>query len=244
MPRRLGQWEEVETTIAAEIAAGRWKPGDRLPTEPELCARFSVGRHSLRRAVMALVAAGRLRVQQGSGTFVADQAMLRYQIGPQTRFRRNLAAQGVTPSGEVVIAETLPAPAHVAAALTLPEGAPVHRVTMLGRADGVPINISHSWHPAERFPDLADQRRAGRPLSDIYADHGLADYRRRNTTISARPALREEARLLAQPEGHPVLVALKTDIAPDRMPIGYSEAIWAAGRVQFTIETPNEDTYA
>ncbi|MDZ4137041.1 MAG: GntR family transcriptional regulator, partial [Paracoccaceae bacterium] len=138
MPRRLGQWEEIETAIAAEIAAGRFAPGQRLPTESELCAQFNVGRHSLRRAVMALVAAGRLRVLQGSGTYVADQAMLQYQIGPHTRFSRNLVDQGFTPSGEIICADTIPALETIASQLDLRPGDKVHHILSLGRADGVP----------------------------------------------------------------------------------------------------------
>ena len=237
MPRRLGQWEEVETAIFADIVAGRFQAGEKLPTEPDLCARYGVGRHSLRRAIAALVARGRLRVQQGSGTYVADKAMLRYQIGPVTRFSRNLLSQGLAPSGEIVKAETTTAAFEVAAALGLEPEAQVHHIVALGRADGVPISLSNSWHPAELFPGLLEARLAGRTLSEIYADHDLSDYQRRDTTITARSALRGEASLLACGGNHPVLVVHKTDIAPDGTPIGHSESIWVSERVQFSIGT-------
>lgn len=237
MPPRIGQWREVETALSAEIAAGRLAPGQKLPPEPELCARFGVGRHSLRRALAALVAAGRLRVQQGSGTYVADRALLRYQIGPRTRFSRNLMSQGVAGQGELLRAETVAAPPEVAQALALPAAAPVHRLEVMGLADGVPVSLSTAWHPAEALPRMLMLRRTGASVTEAYAAHGITDYVRRDTTITARPALRSEAVRLAQGEERPVIVVVKTDVDLTGRPIGHSEVVWSAERVQFTIDT-------
>jgi GntR family transcriptional repressor for pyruvate dehydrogenase complex len=57
--------------IIHSIQRGDYRQGERLPTEPELCATFGVGRNSLREAVRFLELAGVLEVRQGEGTFVA-----------------------------------------------------------------------------------------------------------------------------------------------------------------------------
>ena len=62
----MALWRTIETTLAAEIAAGLFKPGDRLPTEAELSRRFAVNRHTLRRAMAALADAGKVRIEQGA----------------------------------------------------------------------------------------------------------------------------------------------------------------------------------
>lgn len=240
MPPRIGQWEEVETAILADIVSGRLLPGERLPTEADLCERFRVGRHSLRRAVGALVAAGRLRVQQGSGTYVTDRAVLSYQIGTRTRFTRNLVSQGFAPSGELVSAETTGAPDRVAEALRVPPGTRVHALVAVGRADGDPVNLIQSWHLAALFPTLIEDRRAGQSITEIYTAAGFGDYRRRETTITARAALRDEARHLNLPDARPVLITAKTDVSAEGRPIGYSEGIWAADRVRFTIDSDTD----
>jgi GntR family transcriptional regulator, transcriptional repressor for pyruvate dehydrogenase complex len=64
--------EAVAEQLMAMIAKGRLKPGDRLPTEPELMTQFNVGRSSLREAVKSLVVAGLLETRRSSGTFVSD----------------------------------------------------------------------------------------------------------------------------------------------------------------------------
>lgn len=65
--------DEVASKLQQQIAAGRYKPGDKLPTEPELMQHFKVGRSSIREAVRILANSGLVRVQQGLGTFVELQ---------------------------------------------------------------------------------------------------------------------------------------------------------------------------
>ena len=212
-------------------------PGAQLPTESVLCAQFETGRHSVRRAVQALAVEGRLRVVQGRGTFVEAAPLIRYAIGRRTRFRQNLLDQGLTPSGEPLAAETVPAPAAVAEALEIKTGEPVHRLLRRGLADGIPVSLGLSWHPAVILPDFLQQRAAGLSVTEAYAAHGIGDYYRKRTEIFARRANQEEARLLSQHPDQPVMVVVKTDVAPDGLLIGHSEAIWSADRVRFSIDS-------
>ncbi|MBL4676023.1 MAG: FadR family transcriptional regulator [Mucilaginibacter sp.] len=62
--------EQISRKIQDDIVGGRFKAGERLPTEPELMKMYSVGRSSIREAVKALAMAGVLTVQQGAGTTV------------------------------------------------------------------------------------------------------------------------------------------------------------------------------
>ena len=61
----------IAETMKQQITEGTYRVGDKLPTEPELMKTFGVGRSSVREAVKLLVNMGVVRVQQGSGTFVA-----------------------------------------------------------------------------------------------------------------------------------------------------------------------------
>ncbi|MBT3391350.1 MAG: FadR family transcriptional regulator [Chloroflexi bacterium] len=64
--------EAVAEQLMALIAKGQLKPGDRLPTEPELMNQFGVGRSTLREAVKSLVVAGLLETRRSAGTFVSE----------------------------------------------------------------------------------------------------------------------------------------------------------------------------
>ncbi|WP_309105179.1 GntR family transcriptional regulator [Microbacterium sp.] len=54
------------------IADGALRPGDRLPSEGELCERLGVSRGSLREAIRMLAALGVLETRHGSGSYVGE----------------------------------------------------------------------------------------------------------------------------------------------------------------------------
>jgi DNA-binding FadR family transcriptional regulator len=56
--------------LRAQLTAGTWPVGTRLPAETVLATQLGVGRSTVREAVRVLVAAGQLETRQGSGTFV------------------------------------------------------------------------------------------------------------------------------------------------------------------------------
>src|SRR3954452_10571766 len=70
--RKERRYEQVAEQIQRLIAEGTLKPGDRLPPERELAARFGVARSSLRDAVRTLEVMGILEPRQGTGTVVRD----------------------------------------------------------------------------------------------------------------------------------------------------------------------------
>jgi GntR family transcriptional repressor for pyruvate dehydrogenase complex len=63
--------QKVIDRITNSLIKGELKPGDRLPTEPELALQFGVSRASLREALKTLCALGVLVARKRGGTFVA-----------------------------------------------------------------------------------------------------------------------------------------------------------------------------
>ena len=63
---------QVVKQITDSIIAGDLKPGDKLPTEPELCENFGIGRNSVREAIKILEAYGVVYIKKAEGTFVND----------------------------------------------------------------------------------------------------------------------------------------------------------------------------
>ncbi|MBP1887587.1 phosphonate metabolism transcriptional regulator PhnF [Sinorhizobium mexicanum] len=236
---KRGQWQLIEEQVSRDIASGVLAPMAKLPTETEIMQRFGVGRHTVRRAIAELAAAGKLRVEQGRGTFVEEQSVIRYNIARRTRFSKNLRDQGRTPSGQPVEEMEVGAPPVVAAALQVPDGSPVYMIVRRGFADDVPISLSHAYHPVSRFPNMHIRRRTGASVTEIYADFGIPDYLRHSTMIFTRMPTTEEARLLAQSQEQPVLVVQKVDVDMEGRPIAYSDVVWAGERMQFVIDNEN-----
>ena len=66
-----------------EIIQGRQlKPGDKLPTERELCESFGVGRSTVREAIRTLQALGVLTLIQGRGAFVGSKTTASTDLTP------------------------------------------------------------------------------------------------------------------------------------------------------------------
>jgi GntR family transcriptional repressor for pyruvate dehydrogenase complex len=85
--------EQVAQQIAAAISSGRWKDGDRLPSESELCKMLHIGRSTLREALRSLAFVGMVRMRAGEGTYVAH--------GP-SKFLERMFAQGMLATEQAV----------------------------------------------------------------------------------------------------------------------------------------------
>ena len=62
--------QEIVAAFTEMIMRGVWRPGDRIPPEKELAARFNVGRSTIREAVKSLVILGVIDARPGDGSFI------------------------------------------------------------------------------------------------------------------------------------------------------------------------------
>ena len=83
--RPRGLVPEIVTALEADMQGGRLNPGDKLPTESALMARFEVSRTVVREAISRLQAAGRVETRHGIGTFVIAprEAEPTFRIAPE-----------------------------------------------------------------------------------------------------------------------------------------------------------------
>lgn len=227
-------WEKIRGRISDDIAKGQLSPGDRLPTEPVLAELFGVGRHSVRRAIADLAIEGLLSVEQGRGTFVEVRPMLEYAVGKRTRLRRNLGDQVDDITRVLLGSEIIMASSDLCAQLRLDEGAQVSHARRMTLADRLPIAFGSSWHCAARFPNMLERRAIFGSMTETYESFGINDYVRAETSVHARPAQPDEARMLRQHPDMPVIIIRAVDALTDGTPISVSEVVWSSARVKFT----------
>jgi GntR family phosphonate transport system transcriptional regulator len=228
-------WRQIAAHLEQEIAAGLRAVGERLPTEAMLSEQFQVNRHTVRRALEALEARGLVRVEQGRGSFVAED-VLDYPLGGRTRFSETIRRQNREPQGRVLSVKETPADSQVAEALGLRRGRPVLRVVRLALADGKPIVIGAHHFPLPRFARLAEVVTAEGSITAGLTACGVPDYRRQVTRVTARMPTPEEAQLLQQARTRPVLSAEAINIDPAGAPVDFTQGCYAAGRVQIVVE--------
>lgn len=69
---RVTLGEQVAAQLGEQISKGRWGPGDRLPSEADLCTALGIGRSTLREALKSLAFVGLVQMRPGEGTYVVD----------------------------------------------------------------------------------------------------------------------------------------------------------------------------
>ncbi|TFL17733.1 phosphonate metabolism transcriptional regulator PhnF [Jannaschia formosa] len=227
-------WTAIADVLRGEIAEGARAPGDRLPTEARLAARFGVNRHTVRRAIAALVEEGLVRTRRGAGAFVAE-APTEYPIGARVRFRRAMEAAGRVPGKRLLSTETRPASAAEAAPLGLQAGDLIHVTDGLAMADGAPVALFHSTYPAARMPALVEALTRLGSVTEALAACGVADYVRVSTRIAATAATPIEAGHLNLAPGAPLLVseAVNTDL--NGRPVEFGVTRFAGERIALTL---------
>ena len=62
--------ETIAETLEADLASGRWKTGERLPSVDELRERFGAGEYAVRRAIRRLADSGAISVKKHVGAVV------------------------------------------------------------------------------------------------------------------------------------------------------------------------------
>lgn len=228
-------WRQIVRMITQEVEAGAYAPGARLPTEAEMSARFGVNRHTVRRALEELSRHGLVRVEQGRGSFVAED-VLDYTIASRTRFSEWVRRHNKEPSGETVDLREVAADQACASALGIRRGGRVVRLERLGLADGRPVSLGLHQFSATRFPGLLAALRGAATITEALAGQGVSDYRRLSTKVSARLPTPSEAQLLRMPRNRPVLVTENINVDQSGAVVEYGVARYPTPRVQIVFE--------
>ena len=225
-------WRQIAAALQADIAGSTYPPGGRLPTEAELSARFGVNRHTVRRALEELSRDGLVRVEQGRGSFVAED-VLDYTIEQRTRFSEWIKRHNKEPSGQVLQLREVPADAQTAAALGLRTGAKVVQLERLGLADARPVSLTrHHFKLRGMLSALRDQPSITEALKSV----GIPDYLRQVTRVSARLPTPIEAELLRMPRNRPVLICENVNVDSAGAVVEFAIGCYPTPRVQIVFE--------
>ena len=155
-------YQQIKALILQSLQAGEWKPGESIPSEMDLAARFRVSQGTVRKAIDELASENLVVRRQGKGTFVATHAEqhLRYRflkLMPDSGDR-----EGEGPAQRTVLeCRRVRAAAEVARALALRAGDAVLQVRRVLSFAGVPTILEDLWLPGNAFKGLSAERMAG-----------------------------------------------------------------------------------
>lgn len=228
-------WRQIRDLVEHDVRRGELVPGQRLPSEGKLAARFGVNRHTVRRALARLAEDGLIRTERGRGSFVRE-TVIDYAVQKRTRFSSTLLAQERTPGSILIDSREIAAEEQVAEALRIRSGEPVIQIRTVGEADDRRIAFTASFFPARRFSGFASVYRELCSVTRTLRHFGVHDYSRRTTRVFARLPSAEESEWLRQPRNRPVLVTEAVNVDPQGDPTEFGVTIWASDRVQIVVE--------
>lgn len=147
--------EEDETPLYSQliliikrcIFSGELKPGDRMPSESELCSRYGISRSTARQAFGALEKEGFVYRRRGLGSFVANPK-LRKNVSSLYSFSAQARMEGMEPSSRIIHYEVIEADPRLMEIFRIADsGFMVNYIYRIREADGVPLILEKTYIP-------------------------------------------------------------------------------------------------
>lgn len=211
------RYREIAKALHEELLRGAWRPGEQIPTEPELERRFGVSRGTLRAAIAELVQAGLLQRRAGRGTFVLSPQFTR-SFGAYFGFERRDRQGPIAFSTVCLARKTVAARPRCARALGLATGARLGHVRRLRVHEGEPFLVEDSFFPPEVWSRIAAADFTATALYEHLRESFDLHMLSAEEYLTAEPAAPEFARLLDLPEGAPAICIERTTLTFENAP--------------------------
>jgi GntR family transcriptional regulator len=203
-------YQQIKALITKSLQSGEWKPGELIPSEVELAARYKVSQGTVRKAIDELAAENLVVRRQGKGTFVASHNEARAHF----RFLKLMPDEGVPhqPGHEYLEVRRIRAAAEVARVLDLKSGDAIVYIKRLMTFDGAPTILEELWLPGQLFKGLTAERLAEYkgPMYGLFESEFGTRMIRASEKIRAVAADAGAAEHLKVPEGTPLLCVDRT----------------------------------
>jgi len=222
----------VEAELAAEIAAGVVAPGEQMPTEDGLIARFGVSRITVRRAVANLTARGLVEVRRGKGTFVAHRKITQ-ELTELSGFVEDMQALGRHPTARLVDKRVVPATDAAARQLGVMVGASVMRIQRVRLADGVGMSFDESYLPLEIGRKIVTNDLEVEPIFALLEEKYEIPLVEAEYRLEAVAAEAEVAAALQIEKGSPIFMIERTSYSTGGRPVDYERLHYRGDLIRF-----------
>lgn len=229
------RYHQVYVTLRTWVRDGTYKPGDQIPTEPQLCAMFDVSRITVRKAIDELAKEGWLIRQQGKGTFVQLSAARTSTAVDLEQVRSQVAGfAAVTEVRDLNVIEILP-DGETRAALALGAEEFVQRATHVRTLKGVPLGLITTYVPLEVAKRVPATEMARQPMFELLETVGIR-LARADQFIGATLAGVEAAAALGVDVGAPLLRLTRVVFDETDRPVERVVALYRADAYQYQMQ--------
>lgn len=232
-------YQQIKSLILQSLQSGEWKPGDLIPSEMELAARYRVSQGTVRKAIDELAADNLLVRRQGKGTFVATHAEQHIQY----RFLRLHPDTGTLDSEgpaarRILSCRRQRATADITAPLGLRAGDALIQVSRVLSFHGVPTILEDLWLPGGPFKGLTLDTLAQHqgPMYALFESQFGVRMVRAEEKIKAVGADAQAAELLAVPPDTPLLSVERVAYTYNDVPMELRRGLYRTDRHHYRNE--------
>ena len=211
-------------------------PNDPIPTEFELCERYSLSRTTVRKAIDNLIYEGLLYRIHGKGTFVAPPKFAARYVQRLAGFYDDMTMRGLPVRTQVLQKELIKSNADVAHRLELELGQEVLKLSRLRYVNDGPMHVVVSYVPHDRFPGIVDVNFTEQPLYGTLRTKYGVNIHHGKRVIEAQPCTPEEAELLGITEHTPLLVLIGVVYDEKNTPLEYGIVRNRGDRAQIELD--------
>lgn len=226
-------YQQIKGLLLQSLDRGEWKPGEAIPSELELAARFQVSQGTVRKAIDELAAENLLLRRQGKGTFVAthQEAKVRF------RFLRLTSDDGqpkVTGS-QILDCRRVKAPVDIARLLDLRTADAVINLRRLLSFEQVPTILDDIWLPGSVFRGLTvdSVSRYRGPLYALFESEFGISMVRADEKIKAVSAGIDQAELLQVAPSSPLLQVERVSYTYGDRPVEVRRGLYVTERFHY-----------
>lgn len=228
--------EQIRNLLLERIRQGQYKPGERFPSESELCSEFSVSRASVRTAITALVERRLLVRNPGVGTFLSHNHHLESTLDQLESVltvakRHSMATQVTNLAVDRVKADPL-----LAGRLQTALGSPLTRVQRTIVVDDQPASYHIDYVPEQWLsPEQVSESFTGSVL-DLLNQLPALQIEDAVTEITAINAAGDLCAQLGVPPGKALVLLMETLQDGNGKVVGYSENTFFPDRFTFRVK--------
>ena len=159
----IPKYLQISAWLKELIQTGRYKAGEKIPSEVELSKMCGVNRNTLRQAVSELTAVGLLRKEKGTGTFVSTPTPpeLRHKLERIESTTELMRDSGIVQQTKILHKSIEHANDEIAKALFLGSNNNVVVVRRVRAGDGTPYIYEESYLPYDLFKDIINMDLSG-----------------------------------------------------------------------------------
>lgn len=235
--RNVPLYLQLEQIIKSRVLKGEFLPGDKIPTEKQLCETYQVSTITVRQAILNLVKDGLLFRKQGKGTFISDVDTKNLKT---IQFAGNI--DGFIKNGlklskiEVLSIEKKVPPYKISRALDIPYGEDVFEIIRRRDADDVPIAYLKSYLPVEIGGKIKKKDLKIYSMLQVLRDKLKISLGTGTHNIEAVAADYDVSDVLSLEMFSPVLYAELHMFTKEKKPVEFTQAFFRPDRFIYSIE--------